>query len=226
MAATSAQEMRSRDPSMMRFSPLVAQFHLWRALLDLPNSSRARTGPKRSVARLVRRFGATPGSWLVRGYVDAVERFREQAAIGADSPREVYPPLFEALNWAHSLWDTWFRLVEPQDRHLDGLRHVRDRCHHQVASAIYPDAAAPGGWRWCAIGQLPPEDPGRGHDREGAKKLHRAASTEAGSRDARDCREPLPLDRPRSRVVTRREERRQAARSARIVLVMRRPSNP
>jgi hypothetical protein len=43
-------------------------------------------------------FGATPGSWLVRGYVDAVERFREQAAIGADSPREVYPPLFEALN--------------------------------------------------------------------------------------------------------------------------------
>jgi hypothetical protein len=117
----------------------------------------------------VRRFGATPGSWLVRGYVDAVERFREQAAIGADSPREVYPPLFEALNWAHSLWDTWFRLVEPQDRHLDGLRHVRDRCHHQVASAIYPDAAAPGGWRWYAIGHLPPDDPGRGHDREGAK---------------------------------------------------------
>jgi hypothetical protein len=117
----------------------------------------------------VRRFGATPGSWLVRGYVDAVERFREQAAIRADTAREVYPPLFEALNWAHSLWDTWFRLVEPQDRHLDGLRHVRDRCHHQVASAIYPDAAAPGGWRWCAIGQLPPEDPGRGHDREGAK---------------------------------------------------------
>ena len=30
-----------------------------------------------------------------------------------DSPREVYPPLFEALNWAHSLWDTSFRLVEP-----------------------------------------------------------------------------------------------------------------
>src|SRR6266511_6474069 len=61
----------------------------------------------------MRMFGATPGSWLVRGYVDAVERFREQAAIGADSPREVYPPLFEALSWAHSLWDTWFRLVEP-----------------------------------------------------------------------------------------------------------------
>ncbi len=90
-------------------------------------------------------FGATPGSWLVRGYVDAVERFREQAALGADSAREVYPPLFEALNWTHSLWDTWFRLVEQQDRHLDGLRHVRDRCHHQLASAIYPDAAAPGG---------------------------------------------------------------------------------
>ena len=78
-------------------------------------------------------FGTTPGSWLVRGYVDAVERFREQAAIGADSPREVYPPLFEALNWAQSLWDTSLRLVEPQDRHLDGLRYVRDRCHHQLA---------------------------------------------------------------------------------------------
>ena len=86
-------------------------------------------------------FGTTPGSWLVRGYVEAVERFREQAVIGSDSAREVYPPLFEALNWAHSLWDTWFRLVEPQDRHLDGLRYVRDRCHHQLASAIYPDAA-------------------------------------------------------------------------------------
>jgi hypothetical protein len=116
----------------------------------------------------MRLFGATPGSWLVRGYVDAVERFREQAAIGADSPREVYPPLFEALNWAHSLRDTSFRLVELQDRHLDALRHVRDRCHHQLASAIYPDPAAPGGWRWDAIGHLPPEDPGRGHDREGA----------------------------------------------------------
>jgi hypothetical protein len=119
--------------------------------------------------REVREFGATPGSWLVRGYVAAVERFRERAAIGADSAREVYPPLFEALNWAHSLWDTWFRLVEPQERHLDGLRRVRDRCHHQSASAIYPDAAALGGWRWYAIGHLPPEDVGRGHDREGAK---------------------------------------------------------
>jgi hypothetical protein len=73
----------------------------------------------------MREFGSTPGSWLVRGYVEAVERFREQAALGADSAREVYPPLFEALNWAHALWDTWFRLVEPQDRHLDGLRYVR-----------------------------------------------------------------------------------------------------
>lgn len=124
---------------------------------------------KRSAVRSMREFGSTPGSWLVRGYVDAVARFREQAAIGADGAREVYPPLFEALNWAHSLWDTWFRLVEPQDRHLDALRHVRDRCHHQLAAAIYPDAAAPGGWRWYAIGHLPPEDPGRGHDREGAK---------------------------------------------------------
>jgi hypothetical protein len=83
-------------------------------------------------------FGATPDTWLVRGYVKAVARFREQAAIGADSAREVYPPLFEALNWAHSLWDTSFRLVEPQDRHLDGLRYVRDRCQHQLAAAIYP----------------------------------------------------------------------------------------
>src|SRR6266540_2297714 len=109
----------------------------------------------------MREFGSTPGSWLVRGYVDAVARFREQAAIGSDSARDVFPPLFEALNWAHSLWDTWFRLVEPQDRHLDSLRHVRDRCHHQLASAIYPDPSAPGGWRWHAIAHLPTEDPGR-----------------------------------------------------------------
>jgi hypothetical protein len=91
--------------------------------------------------------------------VKAVERFREQAAIGADGAREVYPPLLEAPDWAHSLWDTWFRLVEPQDRHLDGLRYVSDRCHHQLAGAIYPDAAASGGWRWHAIGQFPTEDP-------------------------------------------------------------------
>jgi hypothetical protein len=114
-------------------------------------------------------FAATPSAWLVRGYVAAVERFREQAAIRSDSAHEVYPSLFEALTWAHSLWDTWFRLVEPQDRHLDGLRYVRDRCHHQLASVIYRDPAAPGGWRWCGIGHLPLEDPGRGHDREGAK---------------------------------------------------------
>ena len=117
----------------------------------------------------MRVFEATPGSWLVRGYVEAVARFREQAAIGSDSARDVFPPLFEALNWAHSLWDTWFPLVEPQDRHLDSLRHVRDRCHHQLASAIYPDPSAPGGWRWHAIAHLPTEDPGRGHDREGTK---------------------------------------------------------
>lgn len=60
-----------------------------------------------------REFRSTPGSWLVRGYVNAVERFREQAATGTDSAREIYPPLFEALNWAHSLWDTWFRLRPP-----------------------------------------------------------------------------------------------------------------
>ena len=114
-------------------------------------------------------YGATPSSWLLRGYVAAVERFREQAALESDSAREVYPPLFEALNWAHSLWDAWFRLVEPQDRHLDGLRYVRDRCHHELAAAIYPDPAAPGGWRWYGSAHLPPEDVGRGHDREGAK---------------------------------------------------------
>jgi hypothetical protein len=124
---------------------------------------------KRSAAREMSEFGPTPGSWLVRGYVQAVERFREQAASGADSAREVYLPLFEALNWAHSLWDTWFRLVEPQDRHLDGLRYVRDRCQHQLAGAVYRDAAAPGDWRWYAVGHLPPEEPGRGHDREGAR---------------------------------------------------------
>ena len=50
---------------------------------------------------MMRMFGATPDTWLVCGYVKAVARFREQAAIGADSAREVYPPLFEALNWAH-----------------------------------------------------------------------------------------------------------------------------
>jgi hypothetical protein len=43
------------------------------------------------------------------------------------------------------------------------------RCHHQLAAAIYPDATAPGGWRWSAIGHLPPEEPGHGHDREGAR---------------------------------------------------------
>jgi len=112
----------------------------WQAFLDLPDS-RGHITVQTIGGAMMRVFGATPDSWLVLGYVKAVERFREQAVIGSDSAREVYPPLFEALNWAHSLWDTWFRLVEPQDRHLDGLRYVRDRCHHQLASAIYPDAA-------------------------------------------------------------------------------------
>ena len=90
-------------------------------------------------------FGATPGSGLVRGYVDAVERFRERAAIGVDSPREVYPPLFEALNWAHSLWDTWFRLVEPQDRHLDAFATcttVATTSWHLPSTPMPPQPAA------------------------------------------------------------------------------------
>jgi hypothetical protein len=141
-------------------------------------------------------FGATPSSWLVRGYVAAVERFREQAALKSDSAREVYPSLFEALNWAHSLWDTWFRLVEPQDRHLDGLRYVRNRCHHQLAAAIYPDPAAPGGWRWYGTAHLPPEDVGRGHGREGAKNYSELLEQRPVSRHSRLWRDTSARSSP------------------------------
>jgi hypothetical protein len=87
-------------------------------------------------------FGANlvPGLFAVTWTLSSV--FVSGRLPGVDSPREVYPPLFEALSWAHSLRDTWFRLVEPQDRHLEGLRYVHDRCHHQLASAVYPDVLA------------------------------------------------------------------------------------
>jgi len=117
--------------------------------------------------------------------VAALERSRELTALGSDSAREVYKPLFEALNWAHALRDTWFRLVEPQNRHLDGLRHVRDRCHHQLAAAIYPDAGAHGAG---AGGRSLISHPriAVAATTVRARELHRVTRTTAGARDARD----------------------------------------
>src|SRR6266480_1050566 len=96
-------------------------------------------------------FGATLGSWLVRGYVEAVERFREQAAVGSDSAREVYPPLFEALKTGLTRCGT--RGSGSSSRRT-GISTAFATCATvattQLASAIYPDAAAPGGWRWYA----------------------------------------------------------------------------
>ena len=61
------------------------------------------------------------------------------------------------------------RAAAGKGRIREGLRYVRNRCHHELAAAIYPDPPAPGGWRWYGSAHLPPEDVGRGHDREGAK---------------------------------------------------------
>jgi hypothetical protein len=89
----------------------------------------------------MREFKSIPGYRLVRGYVAAVARFREQAAVGADSAREVYPPLFEALNWAHSLWDTWFRRGVRQEKRQQGLRDANlkirsDGVSHRRAALV------------------------------------------------------------------------------------------
>jgi hypothetical protein len=52
-------------------------------------------------------------------------------------------------------------------------------------------------WTSSTRGSWPRPRPG------GRQELHRAPGTKAGSRDARDRRETLPLDRPRARVVGR-----------------------
>ncbi len=116
----------------------------------------------------IRAFGSTPAQWLVQGYVQAASRFRDAAARGPDTARDVFIPLFEAMAWAHSIWDTRLRPVDSADERLQALRFVRNRCHHQLASAIHFDAAA-GAWCWYPIENLPPEDAERRPDSSGAE---------------------------------------------------------
>jgi hypothetical protein len=111
--------------------------------------------------------------WLFEGYRRALSRFRE-AADRHDEAKETFIPLFETLSWAVTI--TFFL----QDRgialdpHLDGLRWVRNRVHHQWADALElapfflgPMVAAgksrinPGPfyhWVWRQPEELPPGD--------------------------------------------------------------------
>lgn len=45
-----------------------------------------------------------PRDWLVRGYAEAHDCFRD-ASQHPDSPEGLFIPLFEALNWAGALED-------------------------------------------------------------------------------------------------------------------------
>ena len=108
--------------------------------------------------------------WLVEGYIEALGRFREASARDSETAKETFWPLFEALNWVHSIRDfedeRGERMDDPVSR---ALRFVRNRVHHRWAAAIevrrFPTtlsakrpAAIPPVVQWCwkATNELPP----------------------------------------------------------------------
>lgn len=114
---------------------------------------------------------------LLSGYRAAFDRF-ENARLSRD-PAATFIPLFETLNWLVALDDQaaarwspagkpggrnwWTNLVD--GRHVQAVRHARNRVHHQWAEAL---TLAEGAtfpitfplvfheWRWRPTSDLPP----------------------------------------------------------------------
>jgi hypothetical protein len=75
---------------------------------------------------------SVPREWLVRGYLQALERF-QQASGDREAPDEMFPPLFEALSWAGSLEEELRPHEEPL---LHGVRYARNCVLHRWGDAL------------------------------------------------------------------------------------------
>lgn len=120
---------------------------------------------------------------LLNGYELAVERFNQLSR--ARDARQVFGPLFEALNWVVALDDQARKHYAPEGKPLDwawrnrvaggdfvsAVRCVRNRVHHQWADALTLSEgfSAPlveplvgHEWRWRPLADLPRSDPPKG----------------------------------------------------------------
>jgi hypothetical protein len=134
---------------------------------------------------------------LLGGYEQAVGRF-DQICRMRDS-RQVFLPLFEALNWAVALDDQARDHYAPEGKPLgwawrsrvaggefvSAVRCARNRVHHQWADALTLSEgfSAPlmapivaHEWRWRRLADLPPSDPPKG--RAAAKALEAESAYE------------------------------------------------
>jgi hypothetical protein len=80
-------------------------------------------------------FQLVPPIWLVSGYSRACARFGE--AHPRLDEEAAFHALFEALNWAANIDDYLdMRGLDVDDEILRGIRHPRNRVHHQWADAF------------------------------------------------------------------------------------------
>jgi hypothetical protein len=113
---------------------------------------------ERDTVMPVRAYQTAPLAWLARGLDLAVERFQEQASVAQGDAREVAIPLFEALQWAVAIYEYLKKRGRASKAgDLKVLEFVRDRTHHQAASALYYEAES-AEWRWSRATNLPPAD--------------------------------------------------------------------
>ncbi|ACU77740.1 hypothetical protein Caci_8927 [Catenulispora acidiphila DSM 44928] len=114
----------------------------------------------------------------------ALEGFRQAAAryqVAVDASEDaavVFTPLAEALMWAISIDETFFKVDDQpyrdardgdaDGRYLQALRYARNRCTHQLALVAERKGLAPPFrppitlgllFRWRPVSELPPPDP-------------------------------------------------------------------
>ena len=113
----------------------------------------------------------------LEGFRQAGGRYRV-AADASEDAAFVFSPLAEALMWAVSIDETFFKLddqryrnardVDIDGRYLQALRYARNRCTHQLALVAERKGLAPPFrppitlgllFRWRPGSELPPPDP-------------------------------------------------------------------
>jgi hypothetical protein len=99
-----------------------------------------------------------PLAWMVRGLLEAIDRFDQAAATSSTNAERPSIALFEVSNWLDSICQRPSELRG--DRHIRAFRYVRQRTHHGWASAIEYDPAR-STWAWRRHEILPAPDPGR-----------------------------------------------------------------
>lgn len=99
-----------------------------------------------------------PVDWMVKGFERALDRLRDAAAAPDHiTARDVSIALFEVCSWLDSLNDRFPQLKGSP--HIRALLFVRNRTHHNFASALYSDPQT-AEWSWYGPEVFPiPKNP-------------------------------------------------------------------